>query len=92
VARFKSTGYFVSEGPDGVLSGETFTCAHCGRLVDLKPKETPAMCHAEWKPVCAACHAVGTCTPFEKKLGQFEKQVRQAEARGISLRSMGFGP
>jgi hypothetical protein len=90
VPRFRSTGYYQSETDGGVLSGETFTCAHCNRLVELKFGEAPAMCHAEWLPVCPACHVKGTCTPFEKKLGAYEARMRQAEARGITLRSMGL--
>jgi hypothetical protein len=90
VARFKSTGYYQSEGPNGVVSGETFTCAHCNRLVDLKFGETPPMCAKEWKPLCIGCEAAGTCMPFEKKLSAFEKTVRESEARGAALRGMGI--
>lgn len=38
----------------------------------------------EMKPVCPECHAIGTCTPFERKL-------EAREARHRLLVSLGLG-
>lgn len=90
--RFRSTGYWedrdIASGK--ILSGETFTCAHCGSLVELAVREAPAMCHAEWLPVCPPCHAKGTCVPREKALETFEGRMKEAERRGLFFRELGI--
>lgn len=66
---------------------DTFTCAHCQRVVIVKagcdPAEAGGFCRVEMKLICGPCADLGTCTPWEKTL-------EKAEARGRSLRSMGF--
>ena len=43
-------------------------------VTGLWREEPGAWCGCCWKPVCLACHAVGTCTPLEKSLQQMERQ------------------
>jgi len=80
-------GVFIYTSPEGEVVTESFTCGHCGNLVEVKPKQDPAniggLCKCCMKLICAGCVARGNCDPFEKKL-------LRAEARGIALRSYGL--
>jgi hypothetical protein len=75
-------GVLISSGPGGVHEVDTFTCAHCQRVTQVRPKERPedlgGFCTCCAKPVCATCHANGTCTPIEKWL---EAQEAKADRR-----------
>ena len=68
------------------FSQQTFTCAHCNRIVVVplraKPDECGGFCMLEFKPICPKCQKIGTCTPFEKKL-------EAMEARGKLLAAIG---
>ena len=63
------------------------TKARSASTVYLIPTPTPgryleepgAFCRVCMKPVCLPCHALGTCTPFER-------QLEIAERRGRLLR------
>jgi len=70
-----------------VQEHETFTCAHCQRIVHVPPRAAPAslggVCKQCMGLVCPACVAAAQCDPFEKKLGR-------AEARSRFLRSAGL--
>lgn len=97
MARFGSIGYWQETDRFSgkvVLSGETFTCAHCGRVKYLEFGETPAMCDHEWLPLCAACsaayHLTLKCEPREEKLRRFEGRVKRQEQRLADMRGMGF--
>lgn len=47
------------------------------------PKEEPgASCRQCMRPVCLRCHALGRCTPLERR-------IEQMEARGQFLRTVG---
>lgn len=89
---FHSIGYYEEiDNASGkiIASGETFTCAHCGDLVDLAFRQAPAMCHLEWLPVCHRCHAIGTCRPRERQMERVEARIRWQIERGIALRTLG---
>lgn len=71
---------------------DTFTCAHCCKVVFVQPKCDPAdlgglcpICSSHNKPsyICPACVTKGVCDPHEEKL-------RRAEARGRFLRDAGL--
>lgn len=65
---------------NGVSEHDTFTCCHCNKVVMVKPKasmeEFGGFCTLCFKPTCPRCEAVGTCTPFEKKLEEAEAKAR----------------
>jgi hypothetical protein len=83
-------GWMIDSGPYGDTITETFTCCHCNSIHEMQRGGTVAMCHSCWKRVCARCHAVGTCRPFERKLDEFERRIRAAESRGEFLSKIGI--
>jgi hypothetical protein len=80
-------GYGILVDPDlGTVECDTFTCVHCQRVVEVKPKADPAdmggFCRLCDKPICPGC--VGkACLPFERS-------IERAEARAAARRSYGF--
>lgn len=89
--RYRTTGYTqdTDRFSGRIVSGETFTCCHCPRIVTFDIKESPAMCHSCWAPVCAKCHAYGKCRPYEKRLLQLESQVTASLDRDRFHRQLG---
>ena len=88
----KPGGYAVLTEPGRpTKENDTFTCGHCGRVVFVKPAADPVTyggwCGGCTKLICPGCEAdkvkTLTCRPLEQWL-------EQQEARGRSLRSMGF--
>lgn len=78
-------GYAVIFEADGSKKeADTFTCAHCQRVVAVKPKAPPSesggWCGRCAKPICAGCAVGGTCTPFEKQLERIESRGRLLKA------------
>ena len=67
----------VREADGSVVIQETFTCCHCNRIKDAVFRGDVHMCHPCMKRVCNECHAIGTCTPFEKKLGMYERKANE---------------
>lgn len=77
-------GYLVTNDPDptkskgqkATVENDTFTCAHCGCLVTVKPLCDPAdmggRCTICSGLVCKRCHGIGRCDPFEEKLKRQE--------------------
>ena len=84
----KPQGYLIGLGPEGVISeSDSFTCAHCQRVVIVKPRCDPAdmggHCRICDKLICKRCVAYGQCVPWEK-------QMERMEARDAALRSYGL--
>lgn len=84
---FRPGGYAFSFDAGGIRQeADTFTCAHCNKVVIVKPKCDPCdlggMCRLCDKMICPACVDLGHCDPLEKKL-------ERAEARYRALRSYG---
>lgn len=81
-------GYFVCDDPDPTKSKgqkartecDTFTCAHHGGLVLVKPMCDPAdmggLCKVCMGLICKACNATGRCDPLEEKLKRAEARDR----------------
>ena len=69
---------------EGTFEADTYTCAHCIRVVHVKPGAIPeelgSMCRNCMKMVCPECAPKG-CTPWEKKLEQWEARERWHRAR-----------
>jgi hypothetical protein len=82
----RAGGELTITSPNGVEIRDTFTCFHCNRVVIVPLKADPVaiggMCYQCMKLVCPGCVALGTCTPFEKKLDAMER-------RADALRSYG---
>jgi len=82
------TGYARITDPGGTREHDTFTCAHCQRIVHVRPRADPASCGGLCKLcmglVCPRCNARTRCDPWEKKM-------ERAEARDRFLRSAGLG-
>lgn len=68
-----------SRGQQAVQEWDTFTCAHCQRVQQVKPlaksHESPGRCFACDKLICQQCLGKG-CTPFEKKLEEYERRMQ----------------
>lgn len=64
----------------------TTTCCHCNAVTIIeqgaKPDDCGGFCRLCMAPTCRNC-AGKSCTPFERRLEEYE-------ARGRLLRSMGF--
>jgi hypothetical protein len=79
-------GYGVITSPDGIEEHDTFTCAHCNKVVVVPVRADPGdiggMCYQCMRLVCPGCVAAGGCTPFERKLDLMER-------RADALRSYG---
>jgi len=77
----RPTGYAMLVDPWArVQECDTFTCAHCQRIVFVKPGASASDCGG-WcgqcaKPICGPCAGKGECTPFLKKLEQYERGRR----------------
>lgn len=81
-------GYIIITDPDApTVEFDTITCAHCNRIVIVKPKEDPAslggFCGMCTKYICSACNAQGSCTPFERKLEESERRDRLRRQMGL---------
>ena len=57
--------------------GETFTCAHHGGVVHVKPFQRPedigGLCKVCMGLLCPRCAAEGDCDPLEAKLERWER-------------------
>lgn len=66
---------------------DTFTCAHCNKIVIVEPKADPAslggFCRLCMKNVCGPCADQGKCEPFEKKLEKMEARARMFKSIGV---------
>ena len=79
---FRPGGYAFSFDVDGIRQeADSFTCAHCNRIVVVKPKcdltDLGGFCRLCIKMICPACVDIGSCDPFEKKLERQEKEYRR---------------
>jgi hypothetical protein len=83
------TGYLQSFGPDKTLEHDTFTCAHCNRIVVVKPKCDPAdlggLCKTCMKLICSECAAKGGCDPHEEKLRRAEAAYHFRRDAGLCV-------
>lgn len=71
-------GYLICTSfNDGrVQEADTFSCAHCNRIVVVKPMSPPedmgGRCGCCDKLICANCVERGVCDPLEEKLKRIE--------------------
>lgn len=66
---------------------DTFTCAHCNRIVHVKPRANPedvgGLCKMCMGLVCPSCMANAACDVFEKKLERIEARDRFRRSAGL---------
>jgi hypothetical protein len=86
----KSKGHFIEQGPVGTRQGDTFTCCHCSRIVDVDMRERPHVCMGCFAPVCSHPHCRTVCEPFEKKLLKMEADDKKRASRNSILRAAGI--
>lgn len=80
----QAKGYMVMVDPDApkpTQEWDTLTCYHCQKIVKLTKDDLGGFCRMCMKDVCGPCADHGACTPFEKKLEEYER----AAARGRYL-------
>jgi hypothetical protein len=85
-------GYAIIVSPDApVKEFDTITCAHCQRIVFLRPtpdgklQDQGGFCRVCMRAVCGPCADLGACTPFEKKLEEQERAGRERRALDKAL-------
>lgn len=79
----RAQGYAIKVDPDRpTVEFDTFTCAHGNELVRVRTglvNQAP-FCMQCMSRICQKCHDIaaqtGECTPFEKKLEEFERGIR----------------
>ena len=80
-------GYLIGHGDGKPIERSTFTCAHCCRVVIVKPKCDPAdvggLCKQCMGLICPRCYDLGRCDPLEKKLERAEAKDRFRRSLGI---------
>lgn len=89
-------GYVRIFGPEGTIERDSMLCSHCQRIVMVKPLQDPSSieyggtCKGCMKFICTGCvdemTRTAQCVPFEKKLEQYERATRFAQAAGLVLR------
>lgn len=85
---------FLETSLDGTTTvQETFTCCHCNRLVRLPVgvslKMVPIdICRYCGKRTCERFKCLDRCTPTEKRMEAFERQVNSQQSREAFLRSV----
>jgi uncharacterized protein with PIN domain len=82
----RARGFIQFIGPEGTTEFETFTCAHCNRIVRMPHPDSPEEmklkvrdvrhCHQCDSMTCPECARRATCEPFEKWLDAYERRER----------------
>jgi cytidine deaminase len=68
---------------------DTTTCAHCNGIVHMHDANGKALsgvlvhCHQCDSNICVPCAECARCSPFEKKLEQFEASARLRAQIGV---------
>jgi hypothetical protein len=94
-------GYaFITDPDKGITEFDTLTCKHCQYVMHIQKRSDVdakwgfcPMCHGH---LCKRCAGLlpkpidqgGGCTPFEKKLDQYERAHRLHQAMGLVLRAV----
>lgn len=80
----RALGFSRECGPDGNVEVETFTCAHCLRIIEIeKGADIGKMCGPCHAMICPGCVKRGICDPFEKALERAEARARLHQAAGV---------
>jgi len=84
----QARSYAAAAGPDGVEERNAFTCAHCQRIVHVRPRQDPAslggVCKSCMGLVCPRCHgrvvSGDGCTIWEKQMDAMERRFERHRA------------
>lgn len=83
----RKLGYFSCTDVDGTREYHTFTCNHCNAVKvvpqNQKPEDIGGWCGCCTELICERCVALGSCTPFEKKMAQHEARYHARRSYGI---------
>lgn len=86
-AIIRPQGYLtIVEPGKQTIECDTFTCQHCNALKRVRVGQVnqAPFCLKCMSRICQRCHDVaaqtGECTPFEKKLDEFERGIRRSLA------------
>lgn len=82
----RARGYLLEVLPEKTTERETFTCAHCGKIVILPPPDAAQQAKNRVRDVrrcfccdaftCPECARVAKCVPFEKRVEAYERRMR----------------
>lgn len=79
-------GYLIGTSPDSVDEHDTFTCAHCNKIVIVKHKSRPedmgGLCKICMGLTCPQCTG-HSCRPFEEQLKKWEASDAARRSYGI---------
>lgn len=79
-------GYATLVGPGVFKEEDTIVCAHCQRIVPVKPLSDPSdmggLCKICNGLICAPCVGKG-CTPWERVMEQAEARERARKSYGL---------
>lgn len=82
-------GYAFVVDPEKLQEFDTLTCAHCQFVMHIQKRaeadQLGGFCRMCMKHICGRCANKG-CTPFEKKLDEYERKSRLHQAIGLVLR------
>jgi len=89
VSQSKGWAVLVDPGvTHGTQEWDTITCQHCNKMVRLKTKDDlGGFCRLCMKAICGPCADQGQCTPFEKKLEEYEKAAIRGRVLDHLLRT-----
>lgn len=81
-------GYLRIEGPDHPLyERDTFTCRHCGKVVEVKPKQAPedlgGLCKVCMGLTCPQCAGQPGCKTYEQKMEEAEERFHSRRSLGL---------
>lgn len=83
----RTRGFLVDDTSGGRVESETFTCNHCNHLVEIPhkapPDEAGGICYQCYALICPACARKRECTPFMKKLEEYERRSRFRRELGL---------
>jgi hypothetical protein len=91
---FKTSGHWQQTDIETgkVMSGETFTCCHCGKLVDVVFGSDMAICDYEKLPLCRGCsirfHSGCVCPATQARLSFLERCQKEQAGRDALLKSV----
>lgn len=93
---FRSGGYAVITGPEGIVEMDTFTCGHHNGVVHVPPwrdlDQVSALCFVCQKRICRKCEKERQltlrCVTFEKRLEMMERVVEGSRARDALFDAM----
>jgi len=61
----------------GTITVPAFTCAHCNTIHEVPDENAErGFCIQCFHSLCIPCGRLNRCTPFEKKIEQYEQRMR----------------